>query len=185
LSTRRIVLFVLAALVLFGVGNFLLRSFQIRQELAKIAGSDAARQEQGIRNLIARGALFDALQGGAPPATRLKAIAALERVAARGNENAAFDQLLQMLKDPDTESAEAKTHPVRDAATAAVARAVVEELSKSRRITSGRSIALWVFSQPSSSVAGSARARSHRTTRRRPRPREPPKSSRSGSRSRE
>ena len=112
----------LAALVLFGVGNFLLRSFQIRQELAKISGSDAARQEQGIRNLIARGALFDALQGGAPPATRLKAIAALERVAARGNENAAFDQLLQMLKDPDTESAEAKTHPVRDAATAAVAR---------------------------------------------------------------
>jgi HEAT repeat protein len=90
--------------------------------LARIASTDAAAQEQGVRTLIARGNLFDALQGGAPPKTRLNAIATLERVAAKGNEPKAFEQLLQMMKDPDTESAEKKTHPVRDAATAAVAR---------------------------------------------------------------
>ncbi|MBC8102170.1 MAG: HEAT repeat domain-containing protein, partial [Cytophagales bacterium] len=76
----------------------------------------------GVRNLIARGVLFDALQGGAPPQTRLAAIAALGRISAGGKEPAAFKELLQMLKDPDTESAEKKTHPVRDSAVATVAK---------------------------------------------------------------
>ena len=46
---------------------------------------------------------------------------ALKRLSDGGKNPDAFKQLLQMLKDPDTESAEAKTHPVRDAAKDAVA----------------------------------------------------------------
>lgn len=122
MTTRRIVLVVLGVLLLVGVGNFIVRSVQIRNDLSRIAGADTARQEEGVRNLIARDALFDALQGGAPKNTRLNAVAALERVAGKGDQPKAFEQLIQLLKDPDTESAEAKTHPVRDAATDAVAR---------------------------------------------------------------
>lgn len=121
MTTRRIVLGVIALLLVFGIGNFIVRSIQIRGELSKIAAKDPQRQEEGVRNLMARDALFDALQGGAPKQTRLNAVAALQRIADRGNEMKAFEQLLQMLKDPDTESAEAKTHPVRDAAKDAVA----------------------------------------------------------------
>ena len=122
MTTRRIVLIVLGLLLAFGVVRFIFRSVQIRGELAKIAAPEASRQEEGVRNLMAQDALFDALQGGAPPKTRLNAIEALERIAGKGNEKQAFDQLLQMLKDPDTESAEQKTHPVRDRAKAAVAK---------------------------------------------------------------
>lgn len=122
MTTRRTVLIILGALLLFGVINFVVGSIRTRNELAKIASAAPARQEEGVRNLMRRNALFDALQGGAPMRTRLNAIAALERIAARGNQKEAFNQLLQMLKDPDTESAEAKTHPVRDAARDAVAR---------------------------------------------------------------
>ncbi len=121
MTTRRIVLYGLAALLVVGILNFVWRSVQIRGELGRIASANTATQEQGVRNLMARRALFDALQGGAPPKTRLNAIAALQRIAAKGNELEAFNQLLQMQKDPDTESAEKKTHPVRDAATTAVA----------------------------------------------------------------
>ena len=122
MTTRRIVLYALAALLVVGVLNFVVRSIQIRTELGRIASANPAVQEQGVRNLMRHTALFDALQGGAPPKTRLNAIAALERIAAKGNEPEAFNQLLQMQKDPDTEAAEKKTHPVRDAATNAVAK---------------------------------------------------------------
>lgn len=122
MSTRKIVLYALAALVVFGIGNFVLRSIQIRQQLARIASSDTAARTAGVENLIARGALFDALQGGAPKETRLQAIETLETMADGGKNKPAFEQLLQMLKDPDTESAEAKTHPVRDRARDAVAK---------------------------------------------------------------
>lgn len=122
MTTRRIVLIVLGLLVLFGIGNFIVNSIRTRTELAKIGSREPSRQEEGVRNLMQRRALFDALQGGAPKQTRLNAIAALERLAASGNNPEAFDQILQMLKDPDTESAEAKTHPVRDAARDAIAR---------------------------------------------------------------
>jgi HEAT repeat protein len=122
LSTRKIVLYLLAGLVVLGIGNFLLRSFQIRQQLARVASNDPAAQTAGIKNLMGRGALFDALQGGAPKETRLKAVETLEKMADNGADKSAFEQLLQMLKDPDTESAEAKTHPVRDRARDAVAK---------------------------------------------------------------
>jgi HEAT repeat protein len=70
---------------------------------------------------MARNVLFDALQGGAPPKTRLNAINTLTEMAKTGKDPAAFKQLLQMLKDPDTEMLQEKKHPVRDAAKAAVA----------------------------------------------------------------
>ncbi len=122
MSTRKIVLYLLAGLVVLGIGNFLLRSFQIRQQLALVASGDPAAQTAGVKNLMDRGALFDALQGGAPKETRLKAVETLEKMAGNGADKNAFEQLLQMLKDPDTESAEAKTHPVRDRAMNAVAK---------------------------------------------------------------
>jgi HEAT repeat protein len=121
MTTRRIILIGLGLFLVFGVVSFVWRSVQIRGELAKISSTDAPRQEEGARNLMARGALFDALQGGAPMQTRMNAIDALGRIAAKGDAPDAFNQLLQMLKDPDTESAEKKTHPVRDRARDTVA----------------------------------------------------------------
>jgi HEAT repeat protein len=121
-TTRRIILIVLAVLLVGSIGNFIVNGVRTRSELARISGKDPAQQEAGVRNLMARGVLFDALQGGAPPATRLAAIAALGRIAEGGKDPAAFKELLQMLKDPDTESAEKKTHPVRDAAKDMVAK---------------------------------------------------------------
>lgn len=122
LNTRRIILFGLTALFLFGIGNFAVNAVQTRSQLGMVAAKDAATQEDGVRRLMGRGVLFDALQGGAPPETRLAAIATLSRMADGGKDKAAFNELLQMLKDPDTESAEKKTHPVRDAAKDAVAK---------------------------------------------------------------
>ncbi|GAB4461845.1 MAG: hypothetical protein OHK0029_27740 [Armatimonadaceae bacterium] len=125
MNTRKIILAVLGALVLLGIGNFALNAFQTRSQLALIGSKEPAQQEQGVKALMDRGVLFDALQGGAKPEVRIAAIETLARMAEGGNE-AAFDQLLQMLKDPDTESTEQKTHPVRDAATAAVAKVGVK-----------------------------------------------------------
>ncbi len=121
MNTRRIILIVVVLLLVFGVGNFAWNATQTRSQLSQVASKDASAQDEGVRRLMARGVLFDALQGGAPPATRLAAIASLQRLAQGGKDPKAFAQLLQMLKDPDTESAEAKTHPVRDAAKDAVA----------------------------------------------------------------
>jgi HEAT repeat protein len=120
-NTRRLILFLIVLLVLLGLGNFVFNSIQTRAQLSQVAAKDTSAQEQGIQRLMARGVLFDALQGGAPPETRLNAIGALQRLADGGKNPAAFKELLQMLKDPDTESAEKKTHPVRDAAKDAVA----------------------------------------------------------------
>lgn len=122
MNTRRIITLVLGLLLVFGIGNFVWNSVQTRSQLGMVASKDAATQEAGIRRLMARGVLFDALQGGAPPDTRLAAIATLGRMAEGGKDPDAFKQLLQMLKDPDTESAEKKTHPVRDAAKDTVAK---------------------------------------------------------------
>jgi HEAT repeat protein len=112
----------LGLLILVGLGNFIINSVQTRSQLALVASSDPKTQEEGVERLHARGILFDALQGGAPKETRLNGIAALARLAGDGQHKEYFNELLQMLKDPDTESAEAKTHPVRDAATDAVAK---------------------------------------------------------------
>lgn len=121
MNTRRIILIVVVVLLVVGVGNFAWNATQTRGQLAQVASKNAGSQDEGTRRLMARGVLFDALQGGAPPETRLAAIGALGRLANGGKNPAAFKELLQMLKDPDTESAEAKTHPVRDAAKDAVA----------------------------------------------------------------
>ena len=122
MNTRRIITVGVGVLVLVGVGNFVVNSVQTRSQLGLVADPDPIRENTGVQRLQARGILFDALQGGAPPATRLNAIDALERLSAGGKHKEYFDELLQMLKDTDTESAELKTHPVRDAATAAVAK---------------------------------------------------------------
>ena len=121
MNTRRIILIIVVVLIVVGVGNFAWNAAQTRTQLAQVASKDASAQDAGVQALMARGVLFDALQGGAPPDTRLAAIAALKRLSDGGKNPDAFKQLLQMLKDPDTESAEAKTHPVRDAAKNAVA----------------------------------------------------------------
>lgn|GEM_PF-2269360 len=121
MNTRKIILLVLGILVLVGIGNFALNAFQTRSQLALIDSKDTGQQEAGVKALMDRGVLFDALQGGAKPEIRLAAIQTLKRMAEGGKNEAAFKQLLQMLKDPDTESAEKKTHPVRDAAKDAVA----------------------------------------------------------------
>ena len=126
MTTRRIILIVLAVLLVGSIGNFVYNGIRTRSELARIAGEDPAGQEEGVRNLMARGVLFDALQGGSPPETRLAAIAALGRISAGGKNPEAFKELLQMLKDPDTEAAEKKTHPVRDAAKDQVAKVGVD-----------------------------------------------------------
>jgi HEAT repeat protein len=126
LNTRRIILVVLAVLLVLGIGNFVINSYQTRSQLAMVASKDTAQQDEGVRRLMARGVLFDALQGSAPPETRIAAIKTLTRMAEDGKNPDAFKQLLQMLKDPDTESVEAKTHPVRDAAKDAVAKVGVK-----------------------------------------------------------
>lgn len=122
MTTRRIVLIVIGLLLIGGIGNFIFNGIRTRADLAKISSKDPSAQESGVQSLMGRGALFDALQGGAAPETRIAAISTLQRMAVGGKNPDAFKQLLQMLKDPDTESAEKKTHPVRDAATAAVAK---------------------------------------------------------------
>ncbi len=108
------------ALFVLGIGNFAVGNIQTRGSLGKVekGGTDA---DSGVRELMGRSVLFDALQGGAAPKTRLSAIASLTASAKTGKNPEAFKQLLQMLKDPDTEMIQEKTHPVRDAATAAVA----------------------------------------------------------------
>lgn len=121
-NARRIILILLAGLALFGIGNFVWNRVQTSSQLALVGSKDPAQQEQGVKGLMARAALFDALQGGAPMKTRLTAVATLQKLAADGKDPAAFKELLQMLKDPDTESVESKTHPVRDAAKDAVAK---------------------------------------------------------------
>lgn len=115
--------FGLALLALLGLGviNFGVQTAQTRSQLGMVASKDPATQQQGVGLLMGRKVLFDALQGGAPPETRLAAIATLQKLAEGGKNKDAFEQLLQMCKDPDTESTEKKTHPVRDAARAAVA----------------------------------------------------------------
>lgn len=122
MNTRKIILGALAALLVLGIGNFALNAIQTRSQLALIASTDPARQDEGVKSLMGRGVLFDALQGGAKPEVRMAAIDSLTRLAEGGKDDKAFDQLLQMLKDPDTESAEKKTHPVRDKAKDAVAK---------------------------------------------------------------
>ena len=111
----------LLALIGLGVINFGYNTIQTRTQLGKVASKDAASQQEGVTLLMERKVLFDALQGGAPPETRLAAITTLQTLAEAGKNKDAFEQLLQMCKDPDTESAEKKTHPVRDAARASVA----------------------------------------------------------------
>lgn len=122
MNKRRGILIGLAALIALGVLNFAINTFQTRSQLGQVGSKEAATQEAGVKALMGRGVLFDALQGSAPPPVRLAAIDTLARMAQGGKDKAAFEQLLQMLKDPDTESAEKKTHPVRDAAKDAVAK---------------------------------------------------------------
>ncbi|MBC8141025.1 MAG: HEAT repeat domain-containing protein [Armatimonadetes bacterium] len=108
------------ALFVLGIGNFAVGNLQTRGSLGKVE-KGGAEADTGVRELMARNVLFDALQGGAAPKTRLNAIASLTASAKTGKNPESFTQLLQMLKDPDTEMIQEKTHPVRDAATAAVA----------------------------------------------------------------
>jgi HEAT repeat protein len=121
-NTRKGILYGLGALVLFGVASFGYNTIQTRSQLGQVGSKDAATQEGGVKALMGRGVLFDALQGSAAPPVRLNAIQTLVRMAEGGKDKPAFEQLLQMLKDPDTESVELKTHPVRDAAKDAVAK---------------------------------------------------------------
>lgn len=122
MNKRKAILWGLGAIVLLGVGSFIVNTVQTRSQIGLVGGADEATQEAGVKALMGRGVLFDALQGSAAPDTRLKAIATLARLSEGGKDKAAFEQLLQMLKDPDTESVEKKTHPVRDAARDAVAK---------------------------------------------------------------
>lgn len=121
MTPRKVFGAILGLAVVWGIGNFAYQSVLTKSQLGKVASKDATSQTEGIELLMARNVLFDALQGGAPPETRLAAIATLQKMADAGKSKPAFEQLLQMCKDPDTESAEKKTHPVRDAARAAVA----------------------------------------------------------------
>ncbi|MDX1934646.1 MAG: HEAT repeat domain-containing protein [Capsulimonadales bacterium] len=121
-NARQFILIGLGLLVVYGLVNFVANQVQTRSQLAQVASKEPARQEEGVRSLMQRGVLFDALQGGASKDVRLAAIATLARLAEDGKNPQAFKELLQMLKDPDTESVEAKTHPVRDAAKDAVAK---------------------------------------------------------------
>ncbi|MBB6052118.1 HEAT repeat domain-containing protein [Armatimonas rosea] len=120
-TPRKVLGGALLALIGFGVINFGIQTYFTRSQLGLVASKDASSQEQGVTQLMGRKVLFDALQGGAPPETRLAAIVTLQKMSDGGKNKDAFEQLLQMCKDPDTESAEKKTHPVRDAARAAVA----------------------------------------------------------------
>lgn len=121
LTPRKVLGGVLLALVGFGVINFGIQTYFTKSQLSMVASKEPSTQQEGVNLLMGRKVLFDALQGGAPPETRLAAIATLQKMAEGGKSKDAFEQLLQMCKDPDTESAEKKTHPVRDAARAAVA----------------------------------------------------------------
>jgi len=121
MTPRKVFGAVLGLAVVWGIGNFAYQSALTKSQLGKVASKDATSQTEGVELLMGRKVLFDALQGGAPPETRLAAIATLQKMADGGKSKPAFEQLLQMCKDPDTESAEKKTHPVRDAARAAVA----------------------------------------------------------------
>jgi len=107
-------------LVVGGV-RFSVEGARTGASLGELRSGSAAERVVAVQSLIARGVLFDALQGGAPPAIRLSAIATLKEMAAKGNAPQAFDELVLLLKDPDTEAADSRTHPVRDAARAAIA----------------------------------------------------------------
>ncbi|MBC8136772.1 MAG: HEAT repeat domain-containing protein [Fibrella sp.] len=120
MTPRKYIGWGLLALLVLGIGNFAIGNIQTRGSLGKVA-QGGTQADAGVRELMARNVLFDALQGGAPPKTRLAAIGSLTEMAKTGKDPAAFKQMLQMLKDPDTESMQEKTHPVRDAAKAAVA----------------------------------------------------------------
>ncbi|WP_394795299.1 HEAT repeat domain-containing protein [Armatimonas sp.] len=120
-TPRKLLGWSLLLLIGGGVVNFGINTFLTKSQLGQVASKDPVQQQDGVAKLMGRKVLFDALQGGAPPPTRLAAIATLQALTAGGKSKDAFEQLLQMCKDPDTESAEKKTHPVRDAARAAVA----------------------------------------------------------------
>lgn len=120
-TPRKLLGWSLLVLVGGGVINFGINTYLTKSQLGQVASNDPAQQQEGVAKLMGRKVLFDALQGGAPPPTRLAAIGTLQALTAGGKNKDAFEQLLQMCKDPDTESAEKKTHPVRDAARAAVA----------------------------------------------------------------
>ena len=122
MNARRIIVIVLGLLIVGGLVNFAVGSIQTRSQLGQIADTNPQAQEAGVTALMSRNALFDALQGGASKEMRLAAVATLTRLAEPGKNPQAFNELLQLLKDPDTESVEAKTHPVRDAAKDAVAK---------------------------------------------------------------
>ena len=120
MTPRKYIGWGLLGLFVLGVGNFAVGNLQTRGSLGKVAVG-GTQADTGVRELMARNVLFDALQGGAAPKTRLYAVASLTQAAQDGKHPDAFKQLLQMLKDPDTETIQQKTHPVRDAVTAAVA----------------------------------------------------------------
>lgn len=120
MTPRKYIGWGLVALLVLGIGNFAIGNIQTRGSLGKVS-QGGTQADAGVRELMARNVLFDALQGGAPPKTRLSAISSLTAMSKTGKDPAAFKQLLQMLKDPDTETIQEKTHPVRDAAKAAVA----------------------------------------------------------------
>jgi HEAT repeat protein len=121
MKTRQIVLGAMVIGLVIGIAMFVTSAVQTRTQLGQVSSTDVATQETGVKNLMDRGVLFDALQGGAQKETRLTAVDTLGRLAKGGKNPDAFKQLLQMLKDPDTESAELKTHPVRDKARDTVA----------------------------------------------------------------
>jgi HEAT repeat protein len=121
MKIRQIVLGLLGLAVVVGTISFISNAVQTRTQLGQVSSTDANTQVTGVNALMARGVLFDALQGGAQKETRLTAVDTLGRLVKGGKNPEAFKQLLQMLKDPDTESAELKTHPVRDKARDTVA----------------------------------------------------------------
>jgi HEAT repeat protein len=120
MKTRTGILIGLGIVAVLGTGNFVFNSIRTNADLRRIAGSSLAERQAGVQSLIGRNVLFDALQGGAPQTTRMNAIAALKELAKSGANPAAFKELILLLKDPDTESADSKTHPVRDAARGAL-----------------------------------------------------------------
>jgi len=117
----RLVLAVVAGLgLVVGGVRFAVEGSRTASSLRSIRDGSASERESAVRSLISRGVLFDGLQGGAPAATRLAAITTLKSMAANGTEPKAFDELVLLLKDPDTEGADSRTHPVRDAARTAI-----------------------------------------------------------------
>ncbi|MFM7323238.1 MAG: HEAT repeat domain-containing protein, partial [Armatimonadota bacterium] len=117
----RLILAVVAGVAVVGGGiRFAVEGARTASSLRQIRGVDAGTRTAAVRALMDRGVLFDALQGGAPPTIRLAAIATLKAMASSGAEPKAFDELVLMLKDPDTEATDSRTHPVRDAARTAI-----------------------------------------------------------------